>query len=162
MRRFDRDPDCSSPGTAGSPCLKSSWSFSYWAYFPISWPPGSSPPMPLLRAPRWELVKNHLRYAQSRAMNTETKWGIKFDTPTRYWLFKESATGTIIRLPGVETSDGSVTLANIQISGFPATVSFDFVGSPGASAISPITVQSKLGGSAVGTITITKNTGFIP
>ncbi len=109
-----------------------------------------------------ELVKIHLRYAQSRAMNTETKWGIRFETSTRYWLYKEPDTGTIIRLPGVETSDGSVRLESIQLSGYPATVSFDYVGSPGGSAISPITVQPKGGGSALGSITITKNTGFIP
>jgi MSHA pilin protein MshC len=109
-----------------------------------------------------ELVKNHLRYAQSRAMNTEAKWGIKFDTSTRYWLFKDPDTGTIVRLPGVETSDGSVRLAGIQLSGYPATVSFDSAGSPGSSAIPIITVLPKGGGSTVGTITITKNTGFIP
>ncbi len=109
-----------------------------------------------------ELVKNHLRYAQSRAMNTETKWGIKFETPTRYWLFKDPDTGVIIRLPGVETSDGAVLLSTIQLIGYPATVSFDYVGSPGGSAISPITVQPKGGGGTLGTISVTKNTGFIP
>ncbi len=109
-----------------------------------------------------ELVKNHLRYAQARAMNTETKWGIKFDTSTRYWLYKDPDSGTIIRLPGVETSDGAVVLSSIQLNGYPATVSFDYVGSSGGSAISPITVQPKGGGSALGTITVTKNTGFIP
>jgi len=109
-----------------------------------------------------ELVKNHLRYAQSRAMNTEARWGIKFDTPTRYWLYKDPATETIIRLPGVETTDGAVVLASIQLSGFPATVSFDYVGSPGDSAIPDITVQPKGGGSALGTITVTRKTGFIP
>jgi prepilin-type N-terminal cleavage/methylation domain-containing protein len=115
-----------------------------------------------------ELVKNHLRYAQSRAMNTEplpghTKiWGIKFDTPTRYWLYKEPDTVTKVRLPGVESSDGAVTLASIQLSGYPATVSFDYVGSPGGSAIPTITVQPQGGGSTLGSITVTKNTGFIP
>jgi prepilin-type N-terminal cleavage/methylation domain-containing protein len=115
-----------------------------------------------------ELVKNHLRYAQARAMNTDPPtghtnvWGIKFDTSTRYWLYKEPDTGVIIRLPGVESSDGSVRLASIQLSGYPATVSFDSAGSPGSSAIPTITVLPKGGGSTVGTITITKNTGFIP
>ena len=96
-----------------------------------------------------ELVKNHLRYAQSRAMNTEplpgqTKiWGIKFDTPTRYWLYKEPDTVTKVRLPGVESSDGAVTLASIQLSGYPAIVSFDYAGSPGGSVIPGITVQPK-------------------
>ena len=35
-----------------------------------------------------ELLKNHLRYAQSRAMNSEISWGIKFGSSTRYWLFE--------------------------------------------------------------------------
>ena len=115
-----------------------------------------------------ELVKNHLRYAQARAMNTDPPtgytnvWGIKFDTSTRYWLYEEPDTGVIIRLPGVESSDGSVRLASIQLSGYPAMVSFDSAGSPGSSAIPIITVLPKGGGSTVGTITITKNTGFIP
>jgi MSHA pilin protein MshC len=101
-----------------------------------------------------ELVKNHLRYAQSRAMNTEARWGIKFDTPTRYWLYKDSATGTIIRLPGVETTDGSVALASIQLSGYPTAVTFDSFGSPGGTTITFSTTA--------GNITVTKNTGFIP
>jgi len=122
----------------------------------------------LSQSAEMELVKNHLRYAQSRAMNTEplpgqTKiWGIKFDTPTRYWLYKEPDRVTKVRLPGVESSDGAVTLASIQLSGYPATVSFDYVGSPGGSAIPSITVQPQGGGSALPSITDTKNTGFIP
>ncbi len=105
-----------------------------------------------------ELVKNHLRYAQARAMNTEARWGIKFE-PTRYWLYKDPATGTIVRLPGVETTDGAVVLSRIQLSGYPATVSFDYVGSPGDSAIPSITVQRKGGGSSLGQITLPKTPG---
>ena len=108
-----------------------------------------------------ELVKNHLRYAQSRAMNTEAKWGIRFASSTRYWLFKDPDPG-IIRLPGVETSDGSVALASIQLGGYPPAVTFDYVGSPGDNVIPDITVQPRGGGGTLGTITITKKTGFIP
>jgi prepilin-type N-terminal cleavage/methylation domain-containing protein len=117
-----------------------------------------------------DLVKNHLRYAQSRAMNTEPPtgytnvWGIKFGSSTRYWLYREPNDNTIVRLPGVESSDGAVVLNNIQISwSSPATekVAFDSFGSPGSSTL-PYTVQPKGGGSALGTIYVTKNTGFIP
>jgi MSHA pilin protein MshC len=117
-----------------------------------------------------ELVKNHLRYAQSRAMNTEplagstNVWGIKLGSSTRYWLYREPSDTTIVRLPGVESSDGAVVLNTIQISwNSPATekVAFDSFGSPGSSTLS-YTVQPKGGGSALGTITVTKNTGFIP
>jgi prepilin-type N-terminal cleavage/methylation domain-containing protein len=117
-----------------------------------------------------DLVKNHLRYAQARAMNTEpatgyTKvWGIKFGSATRYWLYKEPNENAIIRLPGVETSDGAMVLSAIQLSwSSPATekVSFDSFGSPGGDMLTYI-VQPKGGGSSLGSITVTKNTGFIP
>jgi Tfp pilus assembly protein FimT len=117
-----------------------------------------------------ELVKNHLRYAQSRAMNTEPPtgytnvWGIKFGSSTRYWLYREPNDNTIVRLPGVESSDGAVVLNAIQLSwSSPATnkVPFDSFGSPGSSTLS-YTVQPKGGGSTLGNITVTKNTGFIP
>lgn len=117
-----------------------------------------------------ELVKNHLRYAQSRAMNTEpalgyTKvWGIKYGSSTRYWLYREPNENTIIRLPGVETSDGAMVLTAIQVSwSSPTTekVSFDSLGSPGTATLT-YTAQPKGGGSTLGPITITKNTGFIP
>ena len=119
-----------------------------------------------------ELVKNHLRYAQSRAMNSEDIWGIKFGTSKRYWLFKwADGVDTYKRLPGVESSDGVLEMTSIQISGTPIiVVAFDAFGtpcSPGTTCIplttSPsISIQAAGGGSAVGTITVTKNTGFIP
>ena len=119
----------------------------------------------------FELLKNHLRYAQSRAMNSEDVWGIKCGTSKRCWLFKwADGVDTVKRLPGVESSDGVLEVTSIQISGTPIVVAFDAFGtpcSPGATctplATNPsISVQSAVGGSAVGTITVTKNTGFIP
>ena len=124
----------------------------------------------LSQSAEMELVKNHLRYAQSRAMNAEPPtgytniWGIKFGSSTRYWLYREPNDNTIVRLPGVESSDGAVVLNAIQLSwSSPATekVTFDSFGSSGSSTL-PYTVQPKGGGSTLGTITVTKNTGFIP
>ncbi len=117
-----------------------------------------------------ELVKNHLRYAQLRAINAEPPtgytnvWGIKFASSTRYWLYRVPNDNTIVRLPGVESSDGAVVLNAIQISwSSPSTdkVTFDSFGSPGSATLL-YTVQTKGGGSTLGTITVTKNTGFIP
>jgi prepilin-type N-terminal cleavage/methylation domain-containing protein len=110
-----------------------------------------------------ELVKNHLRYAQSRAMNSESGWGIKFGSSTRYWLFKDPSENTVIRLPGVESADGVMELSGIQVTP-PAgnKITFDHFGSPGSSVIPSMTVQPKGGGSTLGVITVTKNTGFIP
>jgi prepilin-type N-terminal cleavage/methylation domain-containing protein len=110
-----------------------------------------------------ELVKNHLRYAQSRAMNSENSWGIKFGSSTRYWLFKDPSDNTVIRLPGVESADGVMELSGILVTP-PAgnKITFDHFGSPGSSVIPPMTVQPKGGGSTLGSIAVTKNTGFIP
>jgi MSHA pilin protein MshC len=109
-----------------------------------------------------ELVKDHLRYAQSRAMNSESSWGIKFGSSTRYWLFKDPNDNTVIRLPGVESADGVMELSGIQVtSPSGSKITFDHFGSPGSSVIPAITVQSKGGGSTLGAITVTKNTGFI-
>jgi MSHA pilin protein MshC len=118
-----------------------------------------------------ELVKNHLRYAQARAMNTEDVWGIKFGTSKRCWLFKwADGVDTIKRLPGVESSDGVLQMTSIQVSGTPIVVAFNDSGapcSPGATCNAlttsqSISVQATASGSGLGTITITKNTGFIP
>ncbi len=107
------------------------------------------------QAAELELVKNHLRYAQSRAMNTDSNWGIKFGSSTRYWLFKGTEENTVIRLPGVESADGVMELKAIQVSLPPGNkIAFDSFGSPGTATI---TLSTTAGG-----ITVTRNTGFIP
>jgi prepilin-type N-terminal cleavage/methylation domain-containing protein len=110
-----------------------------------------------------ELVKNHLRYAQSRAMNTEMNWGVKFGTSSRYWLFNTTEGENVVkRLPGVESTDAVMELSAIQVTIPPGNkITFDPFGSPGSSTLN-LTAQVKGGGSTVGTITVTKNTGFIP
>ncbi len=105
-----------------------------------------------------ELVKNHLRYAQSRTMNTEKDWGITFEAGGHtYFLFNEDNMTSPIRLPGDESSNGKMALTALTITNAPLTVRFysDSYGSPGsANNISIVTTA--------GTITVTKNTGFIP
>jgi len=107
------------------------------------------------QAAELELLKNHLRYAQSRAMNSESSWGIKFGSSTRYWLFKGTEEDTVIRLPGVESSDGVMELRSIQVTPPSGNkITFDSFGSPGAATIVLNTTA--------GSITVTKNTGYIP
>ena len=107
------------------------------------------------QAAEMELVKNHLRYAQSRAMNSEISWGIKFGSSTRYWLFKNPDDNTVIRLPGVESADGVMELGSIQVTPPSGNkITFDQFGSPGTATIT----LSTTGGSII----ITQNTGFIP
>ena len=111
-----------------------------------------------------ELLKNHLRYAQARAMNTERDWGIFFESATnKYFLFRGDAPGVPVRLPGAESADGKITLRSftfrrVHNSPIENTVLFRSAenGSPGAVTL---TVQFMETG---GDITVTKNTGFIP
>ena len=99
-----------------------------------------------------EMVKAHLRFAQTRAMNSDTNWGIYFETANTYWLFKGStpAVAGRIRLPG---EGDIVTLPTLTITGTPITVIFNTFGSPGTTAISITTLG--------GTITVSANTGFV-
>jgi prepilin-type N-terminal cleavage/methylation domain-containing protein len=115
-----------------------------------------------------ELVKNHLRFAQSRAMNSDKEWGVKFVAPNRYWMFKaEDGENVVKELPDVKSLmddmkkrgvlnnpplDGSMTLSSVSVQN--VVVKFDQFGSPGTA---PIIITT-----TAGTITITKNTGFIP
>jgi len=108
-----------------------------------------------------DLVKNHLRYAQARTMNTELDWGILFESANRYFLFRGDAPGVPVRLPGDESADGKMTLRSITvtnvINAVPSrTVRFKSLeyGSPGNLTITVVTTG--------GDITVTKNTGFIP
>jgi prepilin-type N-terminal cleavage/methylation domain-containing protein len=104
-----------------------------------------------------ELVKNHLRYAQSRTMNTEKDWGITFEAGGKsYFLFSGDNPVLPLRLPGDESSSGKMILSALTITNAPITVRFQSqsFGSPGTAPVSITTTA--------GTITVTKNTGFIP
>jgi len=111
----------------------------------------------LSQSAEMELVKNHLRYAQSRTMNTEKDWGITFETGGKhYYLFNGDNLVLPIRLPGDESSNGKMTLSAITVTNAPITVRFlsQSFGSPGTANVSITTTA--------GTIAVTKNTGFIP
>jgi MSHA pilin protein MshC len=109
------------------------------------------------RVAEMDLIKTHLRYAQSRTMNTEKDWGITFEAGGKsYFLFNGDNPVLPIRLPGDESSNGKMTLAAITVTNAPITVRFlsQSFGSPGTAPVSITTTA--------GTITVTKNTGFIP
>ncbi|MEN6422255.1 MAG: prepilin-type N-terminal cleavage/methylation domain-containing protein, partial [Smithella sp.] len=46
-----------------------------------------------------EVVKTHLRLAQSRAMNSSQIWGINISGNTVYSLFNNGNTANVVRLP---------------------------------------------------------------
>jgi len=121
-----------------------------------------------------EKLKVHLRYAQLRALNsTERAWGVDFSGSTNsYRLYYADTSAYYVSFPGEETT---VTLPNttIAIDGDTGRrVSFDAWGKPYqslqanfASPSNPQTADRTITLSAGGyseTITITKNTGYIP
>jgi len=117
-----------------------------------------------------EVIKTHIRYAQSQAMNSDVVWGIKCDGNT-YWLFRNGDPVDKVRLPG-EASDTN-SLAEKGLSSMEAfTLSFDDWGTPhtdaaatdgqelvSADSEAQITVTA---GGDTKIIIITPNTGFIP
>lgn len=115
-------------------------------------------------AARTEVIKTHLRYAQSRSMNSNTVWYIQFSSNS-YSLYKKGDAVPKL-LPGGDSP--TVTLpGGMSISyGAPDIVSFDGWGKP-CIDIDALTAQATdrtltvTDGSGSRTITITKNTGFI-
>lgn len=122
-----------------------------------------------------ETLKIHLRYVQLRALNsTEKTWGVNFTGGGVYKLYYGDANGSYdVNLPG---GDGStVTLPNTSITTDDGgtLVSFDTWGKPYKSLranfqtsapdpqIANRTITLTSGGSTE-TITITRNTGYIP
>jgi prepilin-type N-terminal cleavage/methylation domain-containing protein len=99
-------------------------------------------------------VKSHLRYAQGRAIRTDSPWGIRFDSSTTYWLFQDTDIPANRKtFAGEDTNQ--VTLSKLSITSAPLTITFTSkFGSPGAADITIAT--------SGGNITVTANTGFVP
>jgi len=113
------------------------------------------------------MVKAHLRYAQARAIHSNTAWGINFAGTrshdgriySNYWLFTDGDDETPVPFQVeddsryvVVFSDGSVGVWPLAI-GTVAAVEFDEWGSPGSTSVTIAT--------DAGDIVITKNTGYI-
>ncbi|MRR17863.1 MAG: hypothetical protein EG826_15555, partial [Deltaproteobacteria bacterium] len=98
-----------------------------------------------------ERVESHLRYAQGKAIRTNSSWGIRFNSSNTYWLF-QTTTANKKGIAGEGQTD--ITLSNLSITSAPQTITFDGFGSPGAAGITVST--------SGGNITIAANTGFIP
>ena len=96
-------------------------------------------------------VQSHLRYAQGRAIRSNSSWGIRFDSSHTYWLFQTNAANK----KGIAGEDqNDITLSRLAITSAPQTITFDGFGSPGATDITVAT--------SGGNITVAANTGFIP
>ncbi len=101
-----------------------------------------------------EILKTHLRYAQSRAMSDTVSWGISFNTEN-YWLKRYGESTTLSDLPNEEDSSHSLKEFGVTVSGTSNNVIFDIWGSSGGA-----TIVLSAGGDSE-TITVTANTGFI-
>ena len=144
------------------------------------------PPTDVTLRTNSEVLKSHIRFAQGRAMNTSTVWGIQFDLDQlQYALFSRGAATRWHFFPG-ETErmvgfDKDITLAisdgsNVRSSG-AFLLSFDSWGRPstGASTLPvngnqlPVTIQndelhfllSKDSDEPVMRLSIWPNTGFV-
>jgi len=123
-----------------------------------------------------DIIKTHLRYAQSRAMNSNSIWGMKFDGSSgtgSYYLFQivPGSTGGRLEekrpLPGEDrgnypTDDPPDVSLPDGMGISSGTVYFDGWGRPYTEV--PPSVESSTITVTVHTeaITIEKNTGFIP
>jgi prepilin-type N-terminal cleavage/methylation domain-containing protein len=103
-----------------------------------------------------EVVKAHLRLAQSRAMASSSPWGINFASSTTYYLFQGAGSTTPVQLLGEDNATVSLTTkqSGLTIGSAPQRITFDAYGSPGTTNVT-VTTNG-------GNITVTKNTGFIP
>lgn len=103
-----------------------------------------------------EVVKAHLRLAQSRAMSSGSPWGINFGSTTTYYLFQGAAPTTPVLLLGEDNASVNLQTkkSGLTITSAPQTITFDTYGSPGTTTLTVATNG--------GNITVTKNTGFVP
>ena len=110
-----------------------------------------------------EIFKSHLRHAQIRAMNDTVPWGIQIPNANSYVLYRNNAVAPDMlpgKEPGVAPAPQTHTLpATLTItSGVGSTYNFDNWGSPGTATLT-ITLSD---GTSTNSITITRNTGYIP
>jgi MSHA pilin protein MshC len=110
-----------------------------------------------------EILKAHLRYAQIRAMSDTTTWRINLVDSATYTLSK--AVGTAPNLPGDNGTTHTLTDNVTVASGVGTAITFNEWGSPGDVSGVPLTANAVINlsqGGQSSTITITKNTGYIP
>jgi MSHA pilin protein MshC len=128
------------------------------------------------RVSQANVIKNHIRYAQSMAMKRVTidvpVWGIKCDGTT-YWMFNNIAPDTPsnqVIIPGEDNIQIPLANKNITLTAF--TIFFDGNGRPYTAytdettnvplAVALTLTVGSLPAGSLGTFSITPETGFIP
>jgi prepilin-type N-terminal cleavage/methylation domain-containing protein len=113
-----------------------------------------------------DILKSHLRHAQIRAMNDTFPWGIHIPDNGSYELYRANALAATVLLPG-ETAQRHTFPAGITVTaGVGSTYNFNEWGIPVDTGAPPAAVGTRAitltRGTTNGSITITKNTGYIP
>lgn len=110
-----------------------------------------------------EVIKEHLRLAQFRAMSSSSPYGINISSNTTYYLFQGIGSTTPLRLPGEDNATVSLTtkLSSLTITSAPQVITFNPYGSPVDASNTLVTANITVATNG-GNITVTKNTGFIP
>jgi MSHA pilin protein MshC len=113
-----------------------------------------------------EVLKSHLRYAQLRAMSTDSGWGIEYDSSTgAYWLFPQGTTRRVT-LPGETQNSVDLLSSGVSIDQGSFTLIFDQRGRPDAASTLTFsarqaTLSLTKAGETSEAISILQNTGFI-
>lgn len=111
-----------------------------------------------------EIIKSHLRYAQSKAMSTSSNWYVHFVTspsPGQYSLYK-FGDGDAKYFPG-ETYN-AINLETGMSLDAEKYILFDYLGRPysDSTGTTPLVGVTEIVTSAAGNIEIQPETGFIP
>jgi prepilin-type N-terminal cleavage/methylation domain-containing protein len=115
--------------------------------------------------PQVAALKGHLRYAQTMAIQSDVNWGIYIRNEKKYCLFREStAEANWVMLPGeskleYELPNGITVDAEYEWVSFSPGWGIPSTSAWGSPATYYLTMKK---GSGSATITITKNTGFVP
>lgn len=120
-------------------------------------------------AVRTQVLKAHLRYAQSRAMDNDNAWGIEFTHDGKsYRLFMGDDQNADRQLPGEDPGPVDLAASGLSVDEGDLVVAFDTWGRPcsDATASTPYTTNQTLTLSdtdgSTGIVTVTRNTGYIP
>lgn len=93
------------------------------------------PPTDVTLKAQMATLKSYVRYAQSRAINTETPWGIHFVSnddsgESWFWLFTDNYPNNRRSLPG-ETENATRLATGVTLDPAGFTLCFDTWGRPG-------------------------------
>ena len=109
-----------------------------------------------------EIMKTHIRYAQNLSMYSKDSYGIAFISQNTY-QFVKNTTANLVIIPGEESD--TVTLSDTTYQTSVNEVFFDNLGRPklaNGTLLSTNTIITLTSNAINKTITITKNTGYVP